>query len=160
MFYLELRQHTKEGENTQLNQWVSAIRGAMHGVKSMRDIERNILNLNRSSHDLKYGVYQITRDNFEALYKSLDELLFSKDSRELDIFLKVYKHILENYYNTLNHFYSEAERMAIQEMDVTSILNYNRELFTSNKAMLMAVKDCTLQEKEAREFNEWLVYAT
>ena len=45
-------------------------------------------------------------------------------------------------------------------MDITTVINFNRELFTSHKAILIAVKDFLLEEKEAEKFNELPVYAT
>ena len=37
---------------------------------------------------------------------------------------------------------------------MTTVINFNRELYTSNKAMLIAVKDFLLEEKQTEDFNE------
>ncbi|RDI56176.1 hypothetical protein [Flavobacterium glaciei] len=66
----------------------------------------------------------------------------------------------KNYTKALNTFYSEAQLAHIEYIDITTIINFNRELFTSNKAMLMAVKDILLDEKQAQDFNEILIYKT
>ena len=48
----------------------------------------------------------------------------------------------------------------MEDIDMTIIINFNRELFTSNKALLIAVKDYLLDEKQADQFNEISVYKT
>ena len=73
---------------------------------------------------------------------------------------KVFARIQDNYSSSLNNFYKEAQNAPILNLDLTTALNFNRELFTSNKAMLMAVKDFLLEEKEANDFNEIPVYKT
>jgi phosphate:Na+ symporter len=68
--------------------------------------------------------------------------------------------IQKNYTTALNTFYTEAQLAPIEDIDITTVINFNRELFTSNKAMLMAVKDILLDEKEAQNFNEIPIYKT
>ena len=60
----------------------------------------------------------------------------------------------------MNSFYKEAQTSAIEDLDFTTVINFNRELFTFNKAMLMAVKDFLLEEKKALEFNDLVIYQT
>mgnify|MGYP000502933523 CR=1 FL=1 len=72
----------------------------------------------------------------------------------------VFDIIQNNYTAVLNDFYTNAQNSTIEDIDITTIINFNRELFTSNKAILMAVKDSLLDEKQATEFNEIPVYRT
>ena len=72
----------------------------------------------------------------------------------------IFDSIQNNYSTALNDFYSEAQQAPIENLDITTIINFNRELFTSNKAMLMAVKEMILDEKQAEFFNEIPKYKT
>jgi len=73
---------------------------------------------------------------------------------------ETYNEIQENYSSALNNFYKEAQLAPMEDIDITTIINFNRELFTSNKALLIAIKDYLLNEKQADEFNEISVYKT
>ena len=68
--------------------------------------------------------------------------------------------IQNNYSTALNNFYTEAVNAPIEKIDITTVINFNRELFTSNKAMLMALKEIILEEKQAEYFNEIPIYKT
>ena len=53
----------------------------------------------------------------------------------------IFKTIEKDYTETLNDFYKQASLTPIEDIEITTIINFNREVFTSNKAMLMAIKD-------------------
>ena len=72
----------------------------------------------------------------------------------------IFDDIQNNYSSALNDFYKGAQKSSIENLDYTTVINFNRELFTSNKAMLMAVKDFLLEEKKALEFNDLVIYKT
>ena len=71
---------------------------------------------------------------------------------------KVYNDIEINYHNTLADFYKESQNAAIEEIDITTAINFNRAIFSSNKNMLMAVSDFLLNEKQTDIFNENIEY--
>ena len=83
-----------------------------------------------------------------------------KKKADVEILKNLFNEIHINYSSSLNDFYQEAQQARIDEIDMTTVINFNRELFTSNKAMLMAVKDILLEEKQAQDFNEISVYTT
>jgi phosphate:Na+ symporter len=72
----------------------------------------------------------------------------------------LYKLVLANFSTSLAEFYEQLEHNFLEDIDLTLVINFNRELFTSNKAILIAVKDFLLQDKEAIKFNQILVYRT
>ena len=159
-FYLGLRTILQGEQVAQLNQLISAVRSSMHSVKSMKDIGRNISNLKRSSKDIKYHFFKHHQTETEDLYQQLAVFPTHKKKPNFKILQHIYVDIETHYSDSLNDFYKEAQLTAIEEVDITTAINFNRELFTSNKAMLMAVKDFVLNEKEAEDFNKIPVYRT
>ena len=159
-FYLGLRTILQGEQVAQLNQLISAVRSSMHSVKSMKDIGRNISNLKRSSKDIKYHFFKHHQTETEDLYQQLADFTTHKKKPNFKILQHIYEDIETHYSASLNDFYKEAQLTAIEEVDITTAINFNRELFTSNKAMLMAVKDFVLNEKEAEDFNKIPVYRT
>ena len=126
----------------------------------MNDIGSNITNLRRSSTDIKFNFFTHHKKETEKLYQLLSSLMGQKTKQNFEMLQSIFTTIEVNYSSSLNNFYKEVQKSPIDNLDLTTALNFNRELFTSNKAMLMAVKDFLLEEKEANDFNEIPVYKT
>ncbi len=159
-FYLELRTKLQDEQYAQLSQLISAVRSAMHSAKSMNDIGSNITDLRHSATDIKFNFFTHHKKGTEDLYQQLNALMEQKTKADFEKLQSIFDTIQDNYSTSLNNFYKEAQDAKIEDLDITTALNFNRELFTSNKAMLMAVKDFLLEEKEADVFNEIPVYKT
>lgn len=159
-FYLELRPKLRTEQHSEINQLISAVRSSLHSVKSVKDIGSNISNLRHSSKEIKYKFFIHHRKETETLYLELNAFIIQEKKATFEDLQTVYDTIQTNYTSALNNFYTEAQNAAIEDIDITTVINFNRELFTSNKAMLMAVKDFLLQEKQAEYFNEIPVYRT
>jgi phosphate:Na+ symporter len=159
-FYLALRPKLQSEQYSELNQLISAVRSAMHSAKSIKDIANNITNLSQSSKDIKYIFFVNHKKETKNLYLQLNALLTLEKEASFGNLQKIFDNIQNNYSSALNNFYSEAQNEPIEHLDITTIINFNRELFTSNKAMLIGIKDYLLKEKEAEEFNVIPVYKT
>ena len=159
-FYLALRTKLQDEKYAQLNQLISAVRSAMHSAKSMNDIGSNITDLRHSATDIKFNFFTHHKKETEDLYQQLNALIEKKTAPNFEELQSIHTIIQDNYSFSLNNFYKEAQNAQIEHLDITIVLNLNRELFTSNKAILMAVKDFLLEEKEAEEFNAIPVYKT
>lgn len=159
-FYLSLRTKVKVEQNPMLSQLISAVRSSMHAIKSMKDIGSNIANLRRSSTDIKFNLFTQQKGETEELYWQLNILLERKTKPDFEKLQSIFTTIQDNYSSALNNFYKEAQDGNIEDLDITTVINFNRELFTSHKAILISVKDFLLEEKEAQGFNEIPVYKT
>ena len=159
-FYLSLRTKVKVQQNPLLSQLISAVRSSMHAVKSIKDIGSNIANLRRSSTDIKFNLFTRQKVETEELYRQLNALMEQKTKPDFEKLQSIFTSIQDNYSSALNNFYKEAQDGHIEDMDITTVINFNRELFTSHKAILISVKDFLLEEIEAQGFNETPVYKT
>jgi phosphate:Na+ symporter len=159
-FYVELNSKVEGANSTQLNQLNSAVRSAMYAVKCMNDIDSNIINLSNSSKDVKYQFFIRHKTEFTDLYKRLIVVMQQKEAVSVEALHSMLDLIQTNYSNALSDFYKNAHQHPIEDIDMTTALNFNRELFTSNKAIFMAVKDFLLDEKTAIDFNGLYVYKT
>ncbi|MDI1305710.1 MAG: hypothetical protein PSX42_12835, partial [bacterium] len=159
-FYLDLRTKLAGEQQAELNQLISAVRSAMHSVKSVKDIGTNITNLRNSSKDIKYNFFIHHKKETENLYLELNAFLIQDKTASFEELQHLFDSIQNNYSSALNTFYTEAVNAPIEKIDITTVINFNRELFTSNKAMLMAIKEILLEEKQAEYFNEIPIYKT
>jgi len=160
-FYIKL--HTvklTEQQSLQLDQLISAARSTMHAAKSVKDVSRNISDLERSSKNIKYQFYLRLGTEMEKLYDHLNELMQTRDVVVFGKLQELLKDLQHNYTITLKEFYADTEKTSLPDLDITTTLNFHRELFGSHKAMLMAIKDLTLDSKQAHEFNEIPMYLT
>ncbi|MEJ7610506.1 MAG: Na/Pi symporter [Ferruginibacter sp.] len=160
VFYLALRGKLQDEQYTQLSQLISGVRSAMHSAKSMNDIGSNIKNLKDSSNDIKFNFFTHHKKETKELYYRLNGMMRDKTNANAEKLKSLFNEIEDNYSLSLNAFYKEAQNATIDHLDVTTALNLNRELFTSNKAMLMSVKDFLLKENEANDFNDIPIYKT
>ncbi len=153
-FYLLLRTKLIGDQLIELGQLVSSVRNSMYAVKSIKDIKSNITNLTHSSKNIKFNLLSQRRNQTLELYKLLNTYMNDLDKNNYENLKEEYSDIQKNYNNTLTSFYGEAQTAPIENMDMTIVINFNRELLSSNKAMIMAVKDFLLDEKQAIAFNE------
>lgn len=159
-FYVALRTKLEGEKQAELNQLISAVRSSMHSLKSVKDIGTNITNLRHSSKEIKYNFFIHHKKETENLYLQLNAFLSEDKKASFEELQTIFDSIQNNYSTALNDFYTEAQHAPIENLDITTIINFNRELFTSNKAMLMAVKEMVLDEKQAEFFNEIPKYKT
>lgn len=153
-FYLMLRIKLSGDQLTELNQLTSAIRNSQYAAKSMKDIKSNISNLNHSSKDLKFNFFLDQKNKTEKLYHDLSACIISLEQIDLEKLLQAYNNMETNYNLTLNNFYNEAQSVSLEDIDLTTIINFNRELLSSNRAMVLAIKDFLLNEEQSLSFNE------
>ncbi len=160
VFYIKFRSSLQGDQNSRLSQLISAVRSSMHSVKSIKDIGPNIINLKSSSKNIKYDFFIHHKKETEDLYLKLNAFIIKENEVSFEKLHAIFDEIQKNYSSALNNFYTDAHQAPIQDIDMTTAINFNREIFTSNKAMLMAVKDFLLEEKQAEDFNEIIVYKT
>jgi phosphate:Na+ symporter len=160
VLYVDLRLKLQGEQSVKVNRLISSVRSAMYSVKSIKDIGTNISNLQNSSKDIKFDFFLQHKREIEKLYTELNGFMKLNHTGSFEALKAAFNDIEHNYSLALNDFYSNAQKAPISDLDITTAINFNRELFTSNKAILMSVKDFILGEKQAEEFNEIPVYRT
>lgn len=153
-FYLVLRTKLHDNQFDQLTRLISSVRSSMYSVKSIKDIGTNIINLSHSSKDIKFNFFVRNKKETENLYKLFNAYLWQKEKSSFKNFQDLFNTIQNNYTTALNNFYKDAQQAPIEDIDLTTAINFNRELFSSNKAMLIAVKDLLMEKKHLEEFSE------
>ncbi|MCU0359387.1 MAG: Na/Pi symporter [Bacteroidia bacterium] len=159
-FYLALKDKLNGKDLQKLDQMVSSARSSMHATKSMKDIKNDIMNLSQSSKNLKYALFIKSKEETVELYRYLSLMLENNQEVDYQELKRVFNKVESNFMKALTEFYAEAKQAQLNELDLTTFINFNRELFTANKAMIMAVKEQVLNTEQAITFNEVPVYKT
>lgn len=153
-FYLEIRGGLSAEQHQHADQLVAAVRNAMYAVKSIKDISSNISNLKRSSKDLKFDFFQFHKKENEELYKKINTLFNQKNKVSPENIKPILDKVNDNYSTSLKNFYHDAESAPVEDLDLTTAINFNREIYASNKAIVMTLKDFLLEGPQTADFNE------
>lgn len=158
-FYVKFREKISGARSAELDRLNTAARNSMYAVKSIKDVRNDISNLKRSSKDAKFGFFLQHKSEMENLYRRLRQLLARPKSARCEDFQNMFNEMYWQHNSALNAFYDAAGASLLQDTDMATAINFNREVFSANKAMLLAVKDLVLEDSQAERFNEMLVYA-
>ncbi len=151
-FLQEVQQEKIEPEKvTRLNTLTIVCREVIHGVKNIKDIRHNLKDLADTAEDELYELFKSLqkRENFfyEALEKFLDTGKVSAEERnqpEELIKLNKEEHELE-----ISKLLSILREDRISEIEVSTMLNVYREIYSSHKVFLLALSDFfKLSDKE------------
>lgn len=155
-FYVGLQNNVVTADITQrLDMLMSAMHNSMYAAKSIKDSYSDTQQLYNSSNDIKHGLYIATRERMAGFFNSIEQLLKQKNisgyPEELNA---ISKRIHDDYASMLSGLYNKASYSYLNEIELSTIINFNRELSTSQDALLSAVKEFLLDANNARLFEE------
>ncbi len=154
-YYLAVQQKVSD-ENTVilLDSLARVARNGMYTAKSMKDASYDAEQLRNSSTQAKYDFYiqagKIASRFFDKIYHLLGEEVL-QDGAEL---VRLYNEVQEAYKQTLHNLYKEQALKTLIETDVSTVINFNHEVYASLKAMIFAIKDFRLSPADAVYFED------
>lgn len=155
-YYLDVQgKEMSKIDSDQLNKLIHAIRNLMQSVKAIKDIKHNLENFQRSSNDSKLGLYKLLNAQLLELYMSFVHLLTEgKNSTLLEHLLELRSknHII--YEKLMKEAYKQIHAQQLINMDISDMLNVNREIYTANQNLIFALKNLLLTVEEANDFNK------
>ena len=127
----------------------------MYAAKNIKDALPDIEQLSKSATDQKYNSYMQTRkrvaDFFEKTITIINE---SSESENFKKISSLYNGIQESYKEMLAELHHEDWQKKLDEVEFSTIVNFNREIYTCEKSIAFALKDLLLSEEEAAKFDE------
>ena len=153
-FYGDLQKQTlAEQESPKLSKIITATGNALYAAKDIKDIEGDLSNFRKSGnstintlYDFFYSTSLSVITRFSQILKSENE---NSDFEELG---KLLSDIQKNYDKLLQMVYDYANRKHLEEEEIATVLNVNRELYSFNKAIILALKDHKLSLEQATQF--------
>jgi phosphate:Na+ symporter len=137
-----------------LNQLIAAVRNAMYSAKGIKDIRHDKNDLRDSAIDVKYEQYQFLQSQLARFYTRLDDMLNRKEEpscfKEL---VKLMGQIRKDYEDRLNTIYKQSEKETLGVLDISTLLNVNREVYSSCKAIIFSLRDYLFDASRAEEFD-------
>lgn len=158
--YIELqKQALTQEESSKLSGVISATGNALHAAKDIKDIEKNLSDFRKSGNSALNKLYEFFDDRSRSLIAQFVEILNSKsDSLYFEELGDLMIVIQKNYDSLLNMVYDRSNRRRLDEEEIATVLNVNRELYSSNRAIILVLKDHLLSPERATEFENLPVF--
>jgi len=152
-YYIELQNASSNKQETiKLDQLISAVRNSIYAAKSMKDGWQDAEMLRNSSNDFKYDFYLQTSKKVETFYNKISGVILPQADYFKEL-VSLFKEVEDGYTQTLNGLYRQDFMKKLSDMEISMLINFNRQIYTSFKSMVLAVKDYFLNEKEADYFD-------
>ena len=141
-------------ETERIDQLISSIRNFMYAAKNIRDTQQDIAQLKNSSNDVKFEIYNQYRKEISEFYNRVLKML-NNDSgtNRIEELSALYQIISTDYSASLKRLYHENISKKVNEIEISTLFNFNRELYTSYKSMWFGLKDFLLTTREAEQFD-------
>jgi phosphate:Na+ symporter len=139
-------------DSERLGQLLSAAREAMHSAKAIKDIHHNLIEFQNSGSeaaDLYLHRFREWMSNFIGDIYGLREENTNRVSFE-DL-VSVLQNTYKRHDAIHEDIYTDVRNDEIAQTLVSSLLNVNRELLTSNRALLLALGDYYLDTTAAED---------
>ena len=137
-----------------INQLMASVRNAMYAAKGIKDIRDDKNDLRESALDIKYMHYELTQSQLRIFYERIDILLTQKDeSKCFQQLVYLMKYIVDAYQERMADIYKESKSRNIEMSDISTLLNMNREVYSSCKALIFSLRDFVLSAAQVEEFD-------
>lgn len=140
-------------ESRRLSQLIPAIRDAVHAAKSMKDVYEDLELFRGSVNDRFNAYFGQFREAAREFYEALNSLRTSDiPSLRFEALVEI-KGRAESVYSRMHRrIYDEVSRGELSEVEISTLLNVNRELFTANQNLVSALADALLESESASDF--------
>jgi phosphate:Na+ symporter len=140
-------------ESARLGQIIPSIRNAVHSAKSIKDTRHDLRICRESINDRFNAFYGRFRTSVERFYFSLDGLRKATSQTHAFELLVDLKSFSESLHAAMHaDIYKEIGHGQLEEKQISTLLNVNRELYLSNQSLLDAIADAILDMDSARDY--------
>lgn len=139
-------------ESARLAQLQLAVRHAVQAAKSVKDVRHNLDDFAGSVKDALHARFERMREESLDFHARVDALwkLDRPDSRFAELAAMADQNRLAHERRS-HEIYRDARKDGLEDVEVSTLLNVNRELFSSNKSLVVALKDLLLPAAAAEE---------
>ncbi len=137
-------------DSQKLSRLLCAAREAMHSAKAIKNIRHNLLDLGHPGSSLPGDYAERFRSSGTAFIQDLYRLRGENDdSVSFEELADMLKQTQQRHDGLHNDIYAGVRDDHISETQVSSLLNVNRELLTSNRALIYALGNYFLNASQA-----------
>lgn len=153
-YYFKLSdENLDHADQVRLDQIMSSIRNAMYSAKGFKDVYEDRMELRSTADNEKYNQYKLFQTHLNDFYDRLLDLFKQKNKKVLfDELVKVMENTHKEYDHRISNIYQQGIKKGMTEVDISTLLNVNRELYSSCEALVFSLKDFLLDSESASNF--------
>jgi phosphate:Na+ symporter len=153
-FYAKLiEEEIETKKRLHLDQLITSVRGAMYSAKGIKDIMDDRKEFSNSINELKFDFYELIRSQLTEFYAELIELSTSEDKAiTFEKLFKLLEKVNIEYEARMESAFREAGKDKLKEVDISTLFNVNRELYSSSKSIIFSMKDYLLDAEYVEKF--------
>jgi len=156
-FYFKLQEEEMtRDEIKRVGQLVAAVRNAMYAAKCIKDIRHNRKDFRDSADDLKYEYYKYDQLQLIQFYSELNEVFRLDELSRVSWMQKMNRLNQDNYDSRMHRIYRDGGKDSLEESDISTLLNVNREIYSSGKALIMALGNYLLTFEQSEVLQDQL----
>ncbi len=131
-FYLKVQNAaTAKAETERLNQLIATIRNIMYAAKNIRDAQLDIDQISNSSNDIKYSFYTGSGEKLMNFYRRIKAMMEAGQGvNHYGELTALYQSVTKGYSETLQLLYKEGMANHVSEIEISTLINFNRQLYT------------------------------
>ena len=150
-FTIRLQSGALNSDDSQrLNLLLNAAREAIHSAKAIKNIRHNLLDFNNPATSLPDDYARLFRDNCADFVSALYSLRARKrEPVEFETLAELLQRTSRQHDEMHEHIYSSVRDDRINEREVSTLLNVNRELYISHRSLLLAMGNYFLTPERA-----------
>jgi phosphate:Na+ symporter len=141
-------------ESSRLGQVMLAVRNAVHAAKSLKDTHQDLDSFRESVDDRFHAWFDHFRGAASEFFELLDRMReVEQASHRFEILVE-----LKNRNETLHakmhaDIYNDIASRHLTEVQISTLLNVNRELYLSNQSLLASLADVLLDREAAADYD-------
>lgn len=140
-----------------LDRLMSSVRSGMFAAKSLQDAKQDVMQLSKSANETKYNFYLQLRQFADEILQHISDIILATEKLDNNKHLtKVYEMIPVNNTQVLNKLYHMDASAGLSEIEISTIINFNRELSNALQSIVLSVKDILLNQEELDVFDTGL----
>lgn len=141
-------------EQERREQLIASIRNLMYAAKNIKDAQPDIEQTRNSSNDLKYGFYQATADKMIRFCSRISSICQQgAGNDQFDALTELYRGVTAGYEEAQSQLYRESLSNRVNEVEISTLINFNRQVYTTFKSMVFGLKDYLLNSRRADYFD-------
>ena len=153
-FYTKLQQQSLESsENDRLGQLTGTVRHLLHSAKSAKDVHKDLMDMKNSSQKILNELFQeFEISNVSFLDESEIILNDQDDTTVYEDLIELLKKNQKIYQKQLESIYSRLSKRKLAQIQISTILNVNRELYSSRNSLILSLIDYKLNYQQSIDF--------
>ena len=136
-----------------LNQLMSSVRSAMYSAKGMKDIIEDRKEFSDSINNVKFDIYKLIREQLTNFYITVNQILLETDQvKVLNKLTELVETIKQEYEQRIKSTNLESGKTILKEIDISTLFNASRELYSSSESIIFSLKDYLLDAEHTQQF--------